>query len=994
MHHVATKPIADSVNRSVSAHWSIPVLSALLLLAQVLEAAAVSAVERVSIRDGVIQGNGASSGPAVSRLGRCVAFHSSATNLLPWSEDSNAVTDVYLFKKDTGRLSRVSVDADTGQGNRASQAQGFRPAIDSDCTCVAFSSDATNLVGDDTNGTTDVFVRDLEAQTTTRVSVGMNGEGNGASSFPDVDARCRMVAFQSTSSNLVPDDINNTADIFVHDRATGVTSRVNTNAGAEADGASITPAISADGRCVAFATAATNLLPGDTNETMDIYVACDGVVTCRASMASGGEEADGSSFLPSLSADGNLVAFKSLASNLVADDWNDAADVFVHDCRRNTTQRVSIGNVDQEGNDHSFPATISDDGRFVAFGSFASNLILGMNVGGFAQIYVRDRERNTTTLVSRSPMDTPANGSAPDLPPSMSPDGSFVAFASLASNLDPPDTNGLMDAFLAVPQCNQPEDCACPEKSSCNEGSCVPPPECCTSDDCQAGKVCNEEGFCRTPSPTPTWTDTPTSTPTRTPTLTATGTRTPTPTPSHTLTPTPTCDAAGPRPCPCPAGQVRINGECVCARRTCTDDQNCQVSCTGDEECGGVDENECPLLQTPPERGCVDGWCEPADRCRSLRCVAPRFCDDRAECHGVEACVPNAKGQTVCECGGDCNLDGVVFGSEISTMVNILAGVAPLSVCHVGDIDGDGEIMGSEIGLALSNLAQGCPDLLTPLAGRGQGRPDDVVTFEIGSASGTAGGLVTIPVSVRGGMGEMVMAQIDLLYDPTVLTISDPQKTCQIDPRLQDQVLRASLLDAPGASDGKRRLRIFVGDLVLPTNLFDDGVLIRCAFQITAGASTGPMTLTADHLNVSDANANAFGTSFLAGAVEVLPPTSEAAPTDLLVSAPAASPEAERSESARPLLLKDASPAGECSTASDCNSGHTCFDNSCRCAGDCNGDGQVTVSEVVAAVRAALDPAALTACPAADWNRDGSVVANELITMVGNLGRDCSTSGR
>ncbi len=145
----------------------------------------------------------------------------------------------------------------------------------------------------------------------------------------------------------------------------------------QADGASITPSISADGRCVAFASAATNLLPGtpDTNRVLDIYVACDGVVTCRASVSSAGDEPDQMSFLPALSADGNIVAFKSNATNLVPGDLNQSADVFVHNCATGETQRVSVGDSGQEGNDIAIPPTISGDGRFVAFGSFASNLL-------------------------------------------------------------------------------------------------------------------------------------------------------------------------------------------------------------------------------------------------------------------------------------------------------------------------------------------------------------------------------------------------------------------------------------------------------------------------------------------------------------------------------------------------------------------------------------------------------------------------------------------
>src|SRR5215472_8796746 len=155
----------------------------------------------------------------------------------------------------------VSIRCNGQNTNGPSMAQGFRPSIDSDCTCVAFSSNATNLVMGDTNGLADVFVRDLAAQTTELASVGMDGPANGASSFTSVSGDCSKVAFQSVANNLVPDDNNGLSDIFVFDRGSGTTTRVSVGpGGADADGPSITPSFSADGHCVAFASAATNLL--------------------------------------------------------------------------------------------------------------------------------------------------------------------------------------------------------------------------------------------------------------------------------------------------------------------------------------------------------------------------------------------------------------------------------------------------------------------------------------------------------------------------------------------------------------------------------------------------------------------------------------------------------------------------------------------------------------------------------------------------------------
>lgn len=962
--HAAKLRMDPSALKETRAVWTLG-LAALALLVCAVGARGAAAVERVSIRSDRIQGNGASSGPAVSDFADCVAFYSDASNLVPNRQDTNQVTDVFLFDRRAGSLHRVSVSSENGQANRASQAQGFRPAVDAACTCVAFSSDATNLVPDDRNRTTDVFLRNLAEQTTERVSVGFEGEANAASSFPSIGEGCARIAFQSTASNLVEGDTNNTSDVFVFDRRSGGTTRVNIGAGGEqGNGASFTPSISRDGRCVAFASAATNLLPGDTNGTTDIYVACDGVVTCRASVDSNGREANGPSFLPSLSADGNLVVFKSLATNLVPDDRNSKADVFAHDCQSGVTERVSVGNVGQEGNDNSFPATVSADGRFVAFGSFASNLILGLGTRGQAQIYVRDRERGNTVLISRNPRGAAGNGSAPDLPPSISPDGNFVAFASLASDLVVGDTNEVMDAFAGGLACRTDDDC--PPGSICENRECRPPatptptatPECTTRDDCPPGQEC-VDGRCVEVTPTPT--------------------------------------PVTPGPCTkdedCPPGQICIEetGQCVTPRPTCTTDDDCVVRCT--------DSSECPAPNVPPENLCApeqmceDGRCEPAERCRSMRCVPPRCCEDPGQCFGVEACVFGK-----CECGGDCNLDGVVFGSEISTAVNILAGVAPLSVCRAADIDGDGRVMSNEICLALSNLAQGCPDLLMPLSGLGQSRAGDMVAFGIGSAAGSPSETVTVEIDARGGGGEMVMAQVDILYEPDQLTVADPSTACQLHPRLTKQILRASLPSDPPAPDGKKRLRVFVGDIVLPTDTFDDGPIASCTFEINGTAEARVVRLSADHLNVSDAQGGSFGTSASAGSIEIIVP----APVPAAEGVPAAESEPPSSEPGVGLASAGeetgggpaglaAVPPAECGGASDCvvGRGAACVNGRCSCVADCDGDGSVTINEVVTAVRVVLGGTRHDSCRSADADGDGAVTVDEVIIGLGNLANGC-----
>ena len=216
------------------------------------------------------------------------------------------------------------------------------------------------------------------AQTTERVSVASNGgQADSSSVNPAVSADGRFVAFESDASNLVGGDTNGLNDIFVHDRQTGTTERVSVaTGGTEANGVSYTPAISADGRFVAFYSNATNLVGGDTNGTSDVFVHDRQTGTTeRVSVATGGAEANGGSSTAAISADGRFVAFHSDATNLVSGDTNGARDIFVHDRQTGTTERVSVATGGAQANSGSANPAISADGRFVAFYSVATNLV-------------------------------------------------------------------------------------------------------------------------------------------------------------------------------------------------------------------------------------------------------------------------------------------------------------------------------------------------------------------------------------------------------------------------------------------------------------------------------------------------------------------------------------------------------------------------------------------------------------------------------------------
>ncbi len=396
----------------------------------------------VSVDSVGTQGNEGSGGPSLSADGRLVTFASDATNLVPG--DTNGAKDIFVRALDTGELVRVSVDSAGTQGDDSS----FSPVISADGRSVTFASTATNLVPGDTNGIRDTFVHDLTTGQTVRVSVNSAGtQGNDSSFSPSLSADGQLVAFASDASNLVAGDTNGAEDIFVHNLTTGQTARVSVDsAGIQGNGASFFPVISADGRSVTFASTATNLVPGDTNGTKDIFVHdLTTGQTVRVSVDSAGTQGNGASFFPVISADGQLVAFESLATNLVPGDTNGGRDIFVRDLTTGQTVRVSVDSASTQGNGASFSPSLSADGQMVAFSSDATNLVPG-DTNGVRDIFVRDLTTRQTVRVSVDSAGIEGNGDS--FSPSLSANERLVAFDSFATNLVPGDTNGAEDIFV------------------------------------------------------------------------------------------------------------------------------------------------------------------------------------------------------------------------------------------------------------------------------------------------------------------------------------------------------------------------------------------------------------------------------------------------------------------------------------------------------------------------------------------------------------------
>ena len=373
-----------------------------------------------------------------------MAFHSRASNLVPG--DTNNNIDVFVRDRKLNITERVSL----GQGGIQLNGQSASPAISANGRFVAFRSMATNVVPSDTSDHDDVFVHDRLTGATEWISMAQDGgEADSSSDISAISADGRFVVFDSFATNLVSGDTNDANDIFMRDRRTGTTRRVSGGShGTQGNGSSSYPlAISADARFVAFLSDASNLVPGDTNDTSDVFVHdCKTDITERVSVGRNGVQANDFSSDVSISADGRFVAFTSFASNLVPGDTNEDVDVFVRDRQTGTTERISLGPRDIQGNAQSAFAAISGDGRFVAFGSFATNLVTG-DTNRRHDIFLRDRENRTTRLVSAGLDGAPANSFSGD--PSITMHGGFVSFWSYASNLVPSDTNRNSDLFIS-----------------------------------------------------------------------------------------------------------------------------------------------------------------------------------------------------------------------------------------------------------------------------------------------------------------------------------------------------------------------------------------------------------------------------------------------------------------------------------------------------------------------------------------------------------------
>jgi Tol biopolymer transport system component len=336
------------------------------------------------------------------------------------------------------------VASDGTPGNATSQ----RPAVSADGHRVAFESVASNLAPGVTNGKSQVYVHDRQTGQTICVSVTPDGsQGNDDSTTAAISGDGQFVAFHSVTTNLVPGGTSGVKQVFVRDCTAGTTTLVSvTSLGNEGNGVSLNATISADGRYVAFNSAATDLVPGVTDGNSQVYV-YDTVtkeMVC-ASLGTDGSQGDGDSYIAYISADGTCVAFISTAGNLVTGMSGGQDLIYVRDLQAGTTSCVSVAPDGTPANAPCTASSISADGRFVGFDSRANNLVAGAT-NGYENCFVRDRQSGTTVLVSVA--SGGAQGNSDSDSPQLSADGRFVVFESDASNLVSGDSNDQTDVFL------------------------------------------------------------------------------------------------------------------------------------------------------------------------------------------------------------------------------------------------------------------------------------------------------------------------------------------------------------------------------------------------------------------------------------------------------------------------------------------------------------------------------------------------------------------
>jgi uncharacterized repeat protein (TIGR01451 family) len=401
--------------------------------------AAPGDITLASTSDSGAKGSGFS--PSLSGDGTQVAFLS-VSFLDP--ADVDGFEDVYVKDLVTGDITLASTSDSGVKGDSAN----FSPSLSTDGSRVAFASVALGLDPADTDRFDDIYVKDLATGDITLASTSDSGIKSDLFSLsPSLSADGTRVAFRSVSTNLDPADSDSISDIYVKDVVTGdITLASTSDDDVKANSDSFDPSLSGDGTTVAFWSDATNLDPADTDSIPDVYVKdlVTGDITL-VSTSDDGIKANSASSGSRLSADGTMVAFLSDATNLDPADTDSIPDVYVKDLVTGDITLASTSDSGVKANSGGFSPSLSADGTKVAFWSDATNLDPA-DSDSISDIYVKNLVTGDITLASTSDGGVKANDQSID--PSLSADGTTVAFGSYATNLHPAATDGVGDVYV------------------------------------------------------------------------------------------------------------------------------------------------------------------------------------------------------------------------------------------------------------------------------------------------------------------------------------------------------------------------------------------------------------------------------------------------------------------------------------------------------------------------------------------------------------------
>jgi hypothetical protein len=351
-------------------------------------------------------------------------------------------------------------------------------------------------------------------------------------------------------------------------------------------------------------------------------------------------------------------------------------------------------------------------------------------------------------------------------------------------------------------------------------------------------------------------------------------------------------------------------------------------------------------------------------------------------CRGTrEACLD---GQ--CQCGGDCNLDGVVFGSEITTMVLISGGTQPISACPAGDINQDGMITPADISLAVTNLGLGCPGEGSPLI-FALDRTNETRTLQVDDISGIPGQFINFTISLAGG-GDVTTAQVDILYPQDLIQLSETEPVCTLDSRIPASdgfTPEVTLPQVPDNPPGMGRLRVAVVDQMPPTQSFDVGPVFHCQLRIQPAASPGTMSqltfvMSVHTPEIADPAGNKFNATVAGGAIDITQPTT------CMDDSMCPDGTSCKDGVCKPVI----SCSGPMAGPGEClDNRQACVDNLCVCVGDCNNDGVVRSNEITIMINIINGVLPLDACLAGDFAGDGQIRSNDITKAIININEGC-----